>query len=105
MSAMKQVIEELQTYELLDWYADTYLDRCTDDDKVNEAFRILNWFRTGLMIDWNVNLAQFNEVWENYLQMTEDLIDAGLQVPDTEYEQNAIAMFNYYSQAYKAQVA
>jgi hypothetical protein len=105
MSAIKHVLEELTTYELLDWYADELHGNWAPADEVAEAFAIRDWFQRDFEKRYNISTEGFIEMLKMHTEYVDSLHDSDLEEYEATWAEDAARMHNYYRQAYRSEVA
>ena len=104
MSAMKAILDDLTTYELLDWYADDQAGNWAPADEVAEALAIRDWFQRDIEKRYNISTEGFFEMLKMHSEYVYEMHDDDLQEYEADWALQAQAMHNYYRQAFRASV-
>ena len=104
MSAIKNILEDLTTYELLDWYADELHGNWEPADKVAEAFKVRDWFQADIEQRYDITTQGFIEMLKLHSEYVDSMHDDDLEEYQAGWAQQAQAMHNYYRQAYRSSV-
>lgn len=105
MSAIKQVLDDLTSYEMLDWYADELHGNWAPADEVAEAFAIRDWFQRDIEKRYNISTEGFIEMLKMHSEYVDSLHDSDLEEYEATWAEDAARMHNYYRQAYRHEVA
>jgi hypothetical protein len=104
MSAMKAILDDLTTFELLDWYADELHGNWAPAHEVAEAFDIRNWFQADIEKRYNITTEGFIEMLKMHSEYVNTMHDDDLHEYEADWALQAQAMHNYYRQAFRASV-
>jgi hypothetical protein len=104
MSAIKNILEDLTAYELLDWYADELHGNWAPANEVAEAYDIRNWLQADIEKRYNISTEGFIEMLKMHAEYVATMHDDELEEYEAEWAQQAKAMHNYYRQAFRASV-
>ena len=105
MSGIKAILEDLTTYEMLDWYADELAGNWEPEQKVAEAFAVRDWFQRDIEQRYNITTEGFIEMLKMHSDYVNTMHDDDLEEYEHNWALQAQAMFNYYRQPYRAEVA
>ena len=105
MSAIKDVLEDLTAYEMLDWYADEIHGNWAPANEVAEAFAIRDWFQRDIEKRYNISTEGFIEMLKMHTEYVDTMHESDLAEYEATWAEQAQLIHNYYRQAYRLEVA
>ena len=105
MSAIKEVLEDLTAYEMLDWYADEVHGNWAPADEIEEAFGIRDWFQRDIEKRYNISTEGFIEMLKLHTEYVDSMHEDDLAEYEATWAEDAARIFNYYRQAFRLEVA
>jgi hypothetical protein len=105
MSKIKEVLEDLTVYELLDWYADELAGNWAPKTEVEEAYNIRNWYQQDVEKRYNITTEGFIEMMKMHSEYVNNMTDLETDEYDENWSSQAKIVHKYYRQAYQASLA
>ena len=105
MSAMKAILEDMTSYELLDWYADELHGNWAPANEVAEAFSIRDWFQRDIEKRYNISTEGFIEMMKMHAEYVDTMHESDLEEYEATWAEQAKIIHSYYRQAYRHEVA
>ena len=105
MSAIKAILEDMTSYEMLDWYADELHGNWKPATEVEEAFAIRDWLQRDIEKRYNISTEGFVEMLKMHSEYVDTMHESDLQEYEAAWAEQAQLIHNYYRQAYRHEVA
>lgn len=105
MSAIKDVLEDMTTWTMLDWYADELHGNWAPVEQVTEAYAIRDWFQRDIEKRYNISTEGFIEMMKLHTSYEASMTDCELEEYQATWADDAARLHNYYRQALRLEVA